>query len=390
MTTPLVNLILGIIFGASLVLAGFAEPDRIIKALRLREMRVIRSVIIIFLAVLIGTFIIKILGTVETGNKSAAIVTLVIGGLLFGAGTGFTGYTPVTCMAGAACGKVDALFTILGMFFGGYVYVFLYPPAIQPLEIIYNYGKVTLTEITHIPDIIWIIFFSAACLIGLFLTWIKELILKSPNIESDLPVKKVNVYEEYTPELLTNEKSISTNLDSYETTQMLRLWKNIFFIIIILCMLLLQIFFWLVSQQSNNNPPVIFGLTPEYIITILNVSNTVLIFSAFLYLLSIFFCLSISFSSNFGGLKYISRSFFSALIALVLLLPWHLLFGRILFGVIYSPSELFTMTNQDIPVVMLYFRFVGYWAFVILILIRSQIYSNKWAKTLFERIDQII
>ncbi len=391
MGTQIVSLILGIILGASLVLAGFTEPDRIIKALRIRDMNIIRSVAVIFLIALIGTHLLKILGTVEIDNKPAAIVSLIIGGLLFGAGMGFTGYTPVTSLAGAACGRIDALFVIPGMFFGGYVYIFLYSPAIQPIETMFNYGKETLPEITHIPDFVWVMLFSVAGLIILLLASAKKMFEKSPETQFKKSETNKIVVEEQISELLTNKENLNIKIDSFETIQMLIFWKNIFFSIIIICLLLKQILFWLVNKSDYEiTSNIILGITTDQVTTVLNISNTILVFSLFLYVLSIFFCLSISLGSNFGGLRNISQSFFSAIVVLVLAFPWQLLFGRILSGVIYTPSELIASTNQKFSAVQLYLRFVAYWTFVILLLIRSQIYSRKWTKTLYERIEQII
>ncbi len=391
MGTQLVSLILGIIFGASLVLAGFTEPDRIIKALRIRDMNIIRSIAVIFLIAIIGTHLIKILGTVEIENKPAAIVSLIIGGLLFGAGMGFTGYTPGTSLAGAACGRIDALFVIPGMFFGGYVYIFLYSPAVKPIEKMFNYEKETLPEITHIPDFVWVILFLAAGLIVLFLTSVKKIFEKSPDTHFEkLETNKI-VVEEQISELLTNKENLNIKIDSFETTQMLIFWKNIFFSIIIICLLLMQILFWLVNKSNyESTRNIIFGITIDQVTTLLNISNAILVSSLFLYVLSIFFCLSISLGSNFGGLRNISQSFFSAIVVLVLTFPWQLLFGQILSGVIYTSSELIASTNQEFSAVQLYLRFIAYWAFVVLLLIRSQIYSRKWTKTLYEQIEQII
>jgi len=391
MGTHIVSLILGIILGSSLVLAGFTEPDRIIKALRIRDTDIIRSLAVIFLIALIGTYLIKILGTVEIENKPAAIVSLIIGGLLFGAGMGLTGYTPGTSLAGAACGRIDALFVIAGMFFGGYVYIFLYPPAIKPLENILNYGKETLPEITHIPDFVWVILFSTAGLIVLFLTSVKNIFKKSPDTQFEkLETNKI-VVEEQIFELLTNKENLNIKIDSFETTQTLIFWKNIFFSIIIICLLLMQILFWLVNKSNyESTRNIIFEITIDQVTTVLNLSNAILVSSLFLYVLLIFFCLSISLGSNFGGLRNISQSFFSAIVVLVLAFPWQLIFGRILSGVIYTPSELIASTNQEFSAVQLYLRFIAYWAFVGLLLIQSQIYSRKWTKTLYERIEQVI
>ncbi|MBN2589186.1 MAG: YeeE/YedE family protein [Sedimentisphaerales bacterium] len=395
MGTQVISLIIGIILGASLVLADFSEPDKIIKALRLKDIHIIRTIIVILIVAIIGTWLVKLFSTVEIDNKPATILTLVIGGLLFGAGAGLTGYTPGTSFAGAASGKIDAIFAITGMFFGGYVYVFLYPPAIKPLEIIYNYGKVTLPEITHIPAIVWIILFSAAGTIVLFLTWIQKFLIKPPNIKNEQPIIKEYVFEDQIPGLLSKEENFPIKTDSFDTTQILRVWKNIFFCLIIICLLSLQIFFWIINHgKEENSAQLLFGITFEQVITISNIFNTLLIFSAILYVFTIFSCLSISFGANLGGLRYISRAFFSAIVALILLLPWQIPFGRTLFGVIYTPSELidsnYNNTSQIFSATLIYLRFVGYWAFVMFLLIRSQVYSHKWTKTLLERIEQII
>ncbi|MEJ2649288.1 MAG: hypothetical protein P8016_12885, partial [Sedimentisphaerales bacterium] len=86
MGAHIVSLIVGIIFGSCLVLAGLAEPDRIIGALRMKDTHVIRTIIVFLLVGITGTWIIQVLGTVEMNNNPAAIVNLIIGGLLVGAG----------------------------------------------------------------------------------------------------------------------------------------------------------------------------------------------------------------------------------------------------------------------------------------------------------------
>jgi hypothetical protein len=93
-------------------------------------------------------------------------------------------------------------------------------------------------------------------------------------------------------------------------------------------------------------------------------------------------------------LKYISKAFFSALFAFVLLFPWQMFFSKTLCGAIYIHSELFNEnffnTSSSISAVQLYLRFVGYWIIAIFFVIRSQIYSNKWTQTLLGRIEHII
>ena len=49
MSTPIVGLIMGVIFGASLVLTGLTNPDKIIGALRLKDFYAIRTVAVFLL-----------------------------------------------------------------------------------------------------------------------------------------------------------------------------------------------------------------------------------------------------------------------------------------------------------------------------------------------------
>lgn len=406
MGANLVSLITGIIFGASLVLAGLANPDRITRALRLKDLYIIRTVIVFLLIGLVGTWIIEMLGTVEMENKSAAIVTMIVGGLLVGAGMGLTGYTPGTCLAGAASGRIDAVITILGMFFGAYVYVFLYPPVIRPLETVYNYGKVTLPEISGISAAVCVITVFAAGVFVLILTWAIGVHKTAPAIKSKESIINKEFSNDQIPKQIAEEDFISTKIDSIDSVQLFASLKNLLFLIMIICLVLLQVSFWLVNRGyivqgtlygdsiSENVTALPFDITFEHITTVINISNTILMLSAVLYALMVFFCFSVSLGAFLGGLRYISRAFFSSLAALILLFPWQIFFDTTLFGAIYTPSELAESnsinTDQTFSVVLLYLRFVAFWAFVTLLLIRSQIYSQRWKKSLLYRIEDII
>ena len=165
----------------------------------------------------------------------------------------------------------------------------------------------------------------------------------------------------------------------------------------IISLLLVQSSFWLVNQGyiekiNENMPGMPFDITMQHISIILNISNTILVSAAVIYVLTLFFCLSSSFGASLGGLRYISRAFFSSLAFLILLFPWQILFRSTVLGAIFSPSELLESNSIDasqiFPAVLLYLRFVGYWSFVTLLLIRSQIYSRRWTKSLLSRIEQ--
>ncbi|MHC4511908.1 MAG: DUF6691 family protein, partial [Planctomycetota bacterium] len=148
MAIPVVGLILGAIFGASLVLTGLTDPDKIIGSLRLKDFHALRTVVVSVLIAMLGTWLLGLGGVAHLDIKPAAIVTLLMGGALVGIGLGITGFSPGTGLACAASGRIDALATVIGMLFGAHVYILIYPSIVAPLERIINVGEVTLPQVT--------------------------------------------------------------------------------------------------------------------------------------------------------------------------------------------------------------------------------------------------
>ena len=387
MSTHIVSLIIGIIFGSSIVLAGLANPDRIMNALRLKDLHIVRTIITFLLVALLGIWIIEKLGAGNINNNPAAIVTLTIGGLLVGAGLGFTGYSPCTSLAGAALGRIDAIAAILGMFFGGYIYVLIYPPLVEPLEKLFNYGPVTLPEKTHIAAYVWTIMILIAGSFVLLLTRERKLPGEAKPDSNKIAVTNEEKVIVRTEKSMPIKDIYLQKDDVVNAAHLLHFWKNILFFIIIICILLNQILFWLISRggMERLNATISSRITILHITIVLNISNTLLILVSVLYTLTIFFCLSASFGAFLGGLRYISRAFFSALIAFVLLFPWQILFKSTVVGAIYSPSELLSDisidTGQLFFATLFYLRFIGYWVFVVFLLIRSYVYSIRWEKS---------
>jgi uncharacterized membrane protein YedE/YeeE len=157
MAIPFVGLILGAIFGASLVLTGLTDPDRIIGSLRLKDFHALRTVIVSVLVAMLGVWLLGLGGAAHLDIKPAAILTVLIGGAFVGIGMGLTGFSPTTGLACAASGRIDALVTVIGMFLGAHVYLLTYPSIALPLEKILNFGEVTLPQVTGTSQIVWLV-----------------------------------------------------------------------------------------------------------------------------------------------------------------------------------------------------------------------------------------
>jgi uncharacterized protein len=170
MPTEMIGFIIGVLFGAALLLAGLADPDKIIGTLRLRDFQAMRTIAVFVLVGMLGTWILTLLGVAHLSIKPAAVLSVLIGGALLGTGFGLTGYCPGTGLACAATGRIDAIVTVLGMFAGALVFILIYPAIAQPIESIANFGKVTLPEVTGIPQSLWVIVIVVVGSIVLILT----------------------------------------------------------------------------------------------------------------------------------------------------------------------------------------------------------------------------
>ena len=402
MSTPVVGLIMGVIFGASLVLTGLTNPDKIIGALRLKDFYAIRTVAVFLLVGMLGTLILDLFGVANFSIKPAVILTVLIGGALLGTGLGLTGFGPATGLASAASGRLDALVTVIGMIFGAHVYILIYPSVVVPLERILNFGSLTLPQITGASAALWVVPIFAAGSLTLFITRSREQQYDEQRMRAgDLEMNEVFPFP-LSPKPTLREKGIYLKSDCLNAAYVFRQWKNLLFVVMLLCLLLLQGSFWLVStgqvdiaENSNTAAPAeespsrwLFGfdVTFERLTSIVRIANIILVLTSVLYALIMYFGLGISFKGGLGGLAHICGALYMALIIFVLLLPWQNFFGPITMGATYTPGELARWCTTDISdtlgMVLFYLRFTGYWALVMLLLLLAQLRSFRWARAI--------
>jgi len=412
---------MGAIFGASLVLAGLADPDKIIGSLRLKDFHALRTAVVFVLVGMLGTWILESTGAANLDIKPAAILTVAIGGALVGMGLGLTGFCPGTALASGASGRIDALFTIAGMLFGAHVYVLIYPLIVVPLEKIVNWGSITLPQITGSSTALWVIPIFAMGSLALFLRRPRKMrLFELHKKEGDLRMDGNYVSME----------GVRLTPDCLEAAQVFRGWKNFLFTIIVLCLLVLQASVWLtitgkieisedavanlssdqkqaagateqavtqsnLSAKARAQAPVKqpqksgllpFDVTFGHVTSAVRLANAILVLTSLLYALTLFLSLMTSLVSGLAGLRHISRAFYFSLVVLVLLLPWQIVFGPIALGAIYTPDELVTWCTADtsgtLGMAIFYLRFTGYWALVMLILVLAQSRSFRWAKSM--------
>jgi len=155
-TDPVQGFLVGLLFGAALFLAGLADPDKIVGALRLKDLHAFRVIIVFLLVGMLGTLLLEMVGWAHFSVKPAAIASVLLGGALLGLGFGLTGYCPGTGLACAASGRLDAVVAVIGMLLGAGAYIALYPTVAAPLEAVANYGAKMLPDVTSIERWKWV------------------------------------------------------------------------------------------------------------------------------------------------------------------------------------------------------------------------------------------
>ena len=411
MTSPIVGVIMGVILGASLVLTGLTNPDKIIGALRFKDYYATRMVVVSVLVAMLGTWILSIFGIANLNIEPAVILPVLIGGACLGIGLGLTGFCPATGLASAASGRIDALITVLGMILGAHVYILIYPSVIVPLEKIFNFGSVTLPQITGTPAKMWVVPIVVVGSLTLLIT--KSM---KPRIGTGDLGAKERFPDTLGRGIIAGEEGLNLRSDCLKAAFVYRRWKNLLFLVMLLCLLLNQASFWLVttgqvditqytkadtpSVMSNDSmqsdraaspaekSPAIglfgFDLTFKLLATILRVTSIVLILTSAFYALIMSFGMSVTFKGKLAGLGYICGALFMAVTVFIMVMPWQNFFGPIVIGATYTPQELIKWCTTDISntfiMVLFYLRFTGYWALVLLLLLFAQLRSFRWIR----------
>lgn len=145
-----VSAILGVAFGAVLQRSQVSAPDRIVSTLTLRDLTVLKIILLAVGVASVGIGALTALGLAHLKVKALTLVAVAAGGLVFGLGFALAGYCPGTCLVGAAEGRKDALFTIAGGLVGALVFALVYPLVKPVLIDPLSYGSPTLAEVAGV------------------------------------------------------------------------------------------------------------------------------------------------------------------------------------------------------------------------------------------------
>ena len=155
------GLVTGILFGILLQKAEVLRFDKQVGALRLMDMTIFKFMLSAIAVGVVGVYLLKDLGLINLSLKGTSIGAQVLGGTLFGIGWAILGYCPGTAGGALGEGRIDAIWGILGMLFGGGIYALAYPFFKANVIGIGNFGKITLPQILGINHWIIVVVFVA-------------------------------------------------------------------------------------------------------------------------------------------------------------------------------------------------------------------------------------
>ena len=159
------GLVTGILFGILLQKAEVLRFDKQVGALRLMDMTIFKFMLSAIAVGAVGIYLLKDLELIKLSLKGTSIGAQVLGGSLFGTGWAILGYCPGTACGALGEGRIDAIWGILGMLFGGGIYALAYPFFKANVISLGNFGKITLPKILGVNHWIIIVLFVVLIII---------------------------------------------------------------------------------------------------------------------------------------------------------------------------------------------------------------------------------
>lgn len=149
-TTLLLGALTGLVFGFILQKGGVTRFDVIVNQFRLKDHTVLKTMLTAIIVGGVGIYGMKALGgDFSLHIKSAALVAVGLGGVIFGVGMVLLGYCPGTAVAAIGEGSRHAIFGVVGMVVGAAIYAEMYPWLNKNVLKVQDLGKVTVPEQLH-------------------------------------------------------------------------------------------------------------------------------------------------------------------------------------------------------------------------------------------------
>ena len=145
------GVIFGLLFGFLLQKGGVGKYNVLVGQLLLQDFTVAKVMLTAIVVGMIGVFTLHHFAQVNLHIKPTRIGSNIIGGLLFGAGFALMGYCPGTAAAALGQGSWDALFGMVGLVAGSWIFAEFSASLKRTVEKWGDLGKVLLPDLLHVP-----------------------------------------------------------------------------------------------------------------------------------------------------------------------------------------------------------------------------------------------
>jgi uncharacterized protein len=164
----LAGVVFGLTFGFLLQKGGVGKFNILIGQLLLQDFTVAKIMLTAIVVGMVGVFALHHFAKVNLHLKSTRIGANIIGGLLFGAGFALMGYCPGTAAAALGQGSWDALFGMIGLVAGSWIFAEFSASLKVTVEKWGDLGKVLLPDLLHVPRGVFVAIFAVLLGVGLF------------------------------------------------------------------------------------------------------------------------------------------------------------------------------------------------------------------------------
>lgn len=147
----LAGVLFGLAFGFLLQKGGVGKFNVLVGQLLLQDFTVAKVMLTAIVVGMIGVLTLHHFGKVELHLKPTRIGANLIGGLLFGAGFALLGYCPGTAAVALGQGSWDALFGMVGLVAGSWIFAELSEWSKKTVEKWGDLGEVVLPDLVRMP-----------------------------------------------------------------------------------------------------------------------------------------------------------------------------------------------------------------------------------------------
>ena len=162
------GVVFGLMFGFLLQKGGVGKFHILIGQLLLQDWTVAKIMLTAIAVGMIGVFTLHKFAKVNLHIKPTNVGANIIGGLVFGAGFALMGYCPGTAAAALGQGSWDALFGMIGLIAGSWIYAETSASLKLTVEKWGDLGRVFLPDLLHIPRLVFVVILAVLITAGLF------------------------------------------------------------------------------------------------------------------------------------------------------------------------------------------------------------------------------